>query len=99
MTLLLRGLCVVGTLRKAKEVARALRLIIAAWILFCVSLALAHSILLELLHRLLGCWRAHGSAPSKFGNGAFLGALDILGFWDAGAALTGMPGAELEDAD
>ena len=35
----------------------------------------------------------------KFGNGAFLGALDILGFSDAGAALTGMPGAELEDAD
>ena len=54
MTLLLRGLCVVGTLRKAKEVARVLRLIIAAWILFCISLALAHSILLELLHWLLG---------------------------------------------
>ena len=54
MTLLLRGLCVIGTHRKAKEVARASEYVEPIGIPFCIAPALVHSIIFELFHWLLG---------------------------------------------
>ena len=93
-TLLLRGLCVTGNIRKTKEVRRFISLLLTLSS-GCIAAGFAQS--LEIRdHFWLGLCLAHGSAPCSLGKGGFLGALAMLegcdcGARGAGAAFTGRP--------
>ena len=81
---------------KSKRGARALGVIIMLGLLFLTHRPLAHWIILEVHHWLLGLRCAHGSAAGVLGNGAFLGAVAMPGFLKTGADSAGMPGAQPE---